>query len=184
MPRELTVELLFDSTDSESLDVREVTNKLLKAMEVGEGGGGGGRPPMITFGWGQSVPFKAFGRQLNVRSTMFKQDRTPTRALAMLTLIQAEKAQDSSEQARRNSRRRQPDDAGDRRDSLPRRSRRRQSPVHRLPGVRRPDALACCGRGERHRRSAEPAPRHTAGHPEVTGMTRMVDTLETEGRPQ
>jgi nucleoid-associated protein YgaU len=42
------------------------------------------------------VPFKAFGRQLNVRYTMFKEDGTPTRALALMTLIQAEKAQDSS----------------------------------------------------------------------------------------
>jgi hypothetical protein len=96
LPRELTVELLFDSTDSDTLDVREVTNKLLKAMEVGEGGSGGSRPPKITFGWGQSVPFKAFGRSLTIRYTMFKQDGTPTRALAQLTLMQAEKSQDSS----------------------------------------------------------------------------------------
>ena len=96
MPRQLTVELLFDSTDTDSLDVREVTNKLLKAMEVGEGGGGGSRPPMITFAWGQSVPFKAFGSQLDVRFTMFKEDGTPTRATATLTLMQAEKSQDSS----------------------------------------------------------------------------------------
>jgi hypothetical protein len=96
MPRQLTVELLFDSTDNDTLDVREVTNKLFKAMEVGEGGGGGGRPPMITFGWGQAVPFKAFGRELNVRYTMFKEDGTCTRALATLTLMQADKAQDSS----------------------------------------------------------------------------------------
>jgi Contractile injection system tube protein len=96
MPRELKLELLFDSTDSDTLDVREVTNKLLKAMEVGEGGSGGSRPPNITFGWGQSVPFKAVGRSLTVRYTMFKQDGTPTRALALLTLMQSEKSQDSS----------------------------------------------------------------------------------------
>jgi nucleoid-associated protein YgaU len=96
LPRELTLELLFDSTDTDSLDVREVTNKLLKAMEVGEGGSGGSRPPNITFAWGQSIPFKAVGRALTVRYTMFKEDGTPTRALANLTLMQAEKSQDSS----------------------------------------------------------------------------------------
>ena len=96
LPRELTVELLFDSTDNDSLDVREVTNKLLKAMEVGSGGGGGGRPPVIKFGWGQTAAFEAYGSQLNVRYTMFKHDGTPTRALATLTLMQSDKAQDSS----------------------------------------------------------------------------------------
>ena len=94
LPRELTLELLFDTSDTDSKDVREITDKLLKATEVGESGGG--RPPMITFGWGQTVSFKAVARQLTIRYTLFRPDGSPIRALAHLSLMQAEKAQDGS----------------------------------------------------------------------------------------
>src|SRR5215208_6251026 len=89
LPRELTLELLFDTSDS--------TDKLLKATEVGESGGG--RPPTITFGWGQTVSFKAVARQLTIRYTLFRPDGSPTRALAHMSLMQAEKAQDGSSTA-------------------------------------------------------------------------------------
>jgi Contractile injection system tube protein/LysM domain len=94
LPRELTLELLFDTSDSDSKDVREITDKLLKATEVGESGGG--RPPTITFGWGQTVSFKAVARQLTIRYTLFRADGSPIRALAHMSLMQAEKAQDGS----------------------------------------------------------------------------------------
>jgi contractile injection system tube protein/LysM domain-containing protein len=94
LPRELSLELLFDTSDSDSKDVREITDKLLKATEVGDAGGG--RPPTITFGWGQTVSFKAVARQLTIRYTLFRADGSPIRALAHMTLMQAEKAQDAS----------------------------------------------------------------------------------------
>ena len=97
LPRELTLELLFDTSDSADKDVREITDKLLKATEVGESGGG--RPPTITFGWGQTVSFKAVARQLTIRYTLFRPDGSPTRALAHMSLMQAEKAQDGSSTA-------------------------------------------------------------------------------------
>src|SRR5476651_1891232 len=63
-PRKLSLDLLFDSTDSDSLDVTDVTQQLFKAMEVQASlasgtGKNSGRPPMITFIWGSTVSFKA-----------------------------------------------------------------------------------------------------------------------------
>ncbi len=110
LPRELTLELLFDTSDSDSKDVREITDKLLKATEVGESGGG--RPPTITFGWGQTVSFKAVARQLTIRYTLFRPDGSPIRALAHMSLMQAEKAQDASSRSGRHPGRRQSDHAG------------------------------------------------------------------------
>lgn len=97
-PRELTLELLFDASDSDTLDVRDVTDRLLRMMEVGGNGGGAntGRPPMITFAWGRTVSFKAVARSLSLRFTLFRPDGSPIRAQAYLTLVQAEKSQDAS----------------------------------------------------------------------------------------
>ena len=85
---------LFDTSDSDTKDVREITDKLLKATEVG--GSGGGRPPTITFGWGKTVSFSAVARQLTIRYTLFRPDGSPVRALAHISLMQSEKAQDAS----------------------------------------------------------------------------------------
>jgi hypothetical protein len=100
-PRKLSLNLLFDSTDSDSLDVTDVTQQLFKAMEVqtslGSGSGkNSGRPPMITFVWGSTVTFKAVADSLSVQYTLFRADGTPVRAQATISLIQADKAQDKS----------------------------------------------------------------------------------------
>ena len=97
-PRELSLELLFDASDSESLDVGEATDRLLKMMEVGGGGTGtnSGRPPMVTFTWGKAGTFKAVVTQLSIQFTLFRPDGKPIRATAKLSLKQAEKAQDGS----------------------------------------------------------------------------------------
>ena len=91
MPRELTVDLLFDASDTNK-DVRDVTNQLLKMMELGAGG----RPPMITFIWGQTNSFKAVAQTMSLRYTLFRQDGSPIRAHASLRLAQADKTQDAS----------------------------------------------------------------------------------------
>jgi Contractile injection system tube protein/LysM domain len=100
-PRKLSLNLLFDSTDSTSLDVSEVTQRLFKMMEVQASLGSGssknsGRPPMVTFNWGSNTPFKAVCDSLSVQFTLFRPDGTPTRAQATVSLIQAEKAMDNS----------------------------------------------------------------------------------------
>ncbi len=102
-PRKLTLQLFFDSTDSQSLDVTDVTQKLFNMMEVqaslGSGSGrNSGRPPMVTFVWGSTVSFKAVADNLSVQYTMFRADGTPVRAQAQLSLIQAERAMDKSSQ--------------------------------------------------------------------------------------
>jgi hypothetical protein len=101
--RELTLDLLFDATDAGDRDVSEVTNRLFKMMEVNPALASGsrknkGRPPMVTFGWGSTVGFKAVATSLSVRYTLFKPDGTPIRAHARLALQQAEKADSSSAQ--------------------------------------------------------------------------------------
>jgi hypothetical protein len=100
-PRKLSLQLLFDSTDSDSLDVSDVTARLFRMMEVQASLGSGhgknsGRPPMVTFVWGSTVTFKAVADNLSVQYTLFRPDGTPVRAQAQLSLIQAEKAMDKS----------------------------------------------------------------------------------------
>jgi hypothetical protein len=100
-PRKLSLQLLFDSTDSDSLDVSDVTARLFKMMEaqaaLGSGKGkNSGRPPMVTFIWGSTVTFKAVADNLSVQYTLFRADGTPVRAQAQLSLIQADKAMDKS----------------------------------------------------------------------------------------
>ncbi len=101
-PRKLNLELMFDSTDS-TLSVADVTAQLFKAMEVSASLGSGhgrnsGRPPMITFSWGSTIPFKAVADNLTVQYTLFRPDGTPIRALAKISLIQVERAMDKSSQ--------------------------------------------------------------------------------------
>jgi hypothetical protein len=102
-PRKLSLDLLFDSTDSDSLDVTDVTQLLFNAMEVqtslGSGSGkNSGRPPMITFIWGGTVSFKAVADSLSVQYTLFDITGAPLRAEAKISLIQADKAMDKSSQ--------------------------------------------------------------------------------------
>src|SRR5262249_8160844 len=99
-PRKLSLQLLFDSTDSDSLNVADTTAKLFKMMEaqsaLGGGGKNSGRPPMVTFAWGTTVTFKAVCDNLSVQYLLFRPDGTPMRAQAQVSLIQADKAKDKS----------------------------------------------------------------------------------------
>ena len=102
-PRKLSLNLLFDSTDTTNLSVTDATQALFKAMEIDSSLSGGsgsgknsGRPPMITFIWGQTQSFGAFAQSLSVQYTLFRADGFPIRAQAQLSLLQAEKAMDNS----------------------------------------------------------------------------------------
>lgn len=98
--RELKLTLLFDATDSGSRDVRKVTDRLFKMMEINpklpSGNKNKGRPPMVTFSWPSTVGFKMVATSLSVQFTLFKPDGTPIRAQASLSLHQAEKADSRS----------------------------------------------------------------------------------------
>ncbi|HWF73175.1 MAG TPA: LysM peptidoglycan-binding domain-containing protein [Solirubrobacteraceae bacterium] len=97
--RELTLELLFDASDSSSTDVRQVTDKLFLMMEVTQpatGDTNSARPPTVTFSWGTTVTFAAVCRNLSVSYTLFRPDGTPIRAFVSLTLMQVEKADSRS----------------------------------------------------------------------------------------
>jgi nucleoid-associated protein YgaU len=101
--RELTLELLFDASDTTGRDVRDITSRLLKMMEVdpqlARGAGthrNSGRPPYVTFVWGRTLSFKAVARNVSVQFTLFDIDGSPLRATARLTLVQVERAQDGT----------------------------------------------------------------------------------------
>src|SRR4051812_27197809 len=62
--RELAVELLFDASDNPSRSVKDVCNALFEAMEVrpdtaANAEKNSGRPPIVTFSWGETRPFAA-----------------------------------------------------------------------------------------------------------------------------
>lgn len=98
--RELTLALLFDATDAADRDVRDITDRLFKMMEINpelsSGSKNKGRPPMLTFSWGKTVGFKAVANSLSVQFTLFEPDGTPIRAQASLSLQQAERADSRS----------------------------------------------------------------------------------------
>jgi Contractile injection system tube protein len=94
-PRELKLDLLFDGTSSETQDVRDATDRLFKMMESSSefaSNKNSGRPPMVTFGWGSVVSFKAVATSLSVKYVLFHPDGTPLRAQVNLSLLQAEEA--------------------------------------------------------------------------------------------
>src|SRR5918998_149145 len=101
--QKISLDLLFDDSDSAQGDVRKICGKLFKMMEVdgtrfsggaasgGSGGAGNknsGRPPTVEFGWGNLVTFKAVCDSLTVQYTLFRSDGTPIRANAKLSLTQ------------------------------------------------------------------------------------------------
>jgi hypothetical protein len=99
-PREMQVSLLLDQTlPNGGKSVKEITDSLFKMMEVPSGGGGGGAgsvPPLVTFQWGEMIPFKAACTSLTVAFQLFKPNGTPIRADVKLALTQAESATSAS----------------------------------------------------------------------------------------
>jgi nucleoid-associated protein YgaU len=95
-PQKLSIELLFDDSDARAGSVMNIAEKLKAMMKVeskfGTGGKNNSRPPMVEFGWGKTLTFKAVVDSLGLQYTLFKPDGTPIRALAKLGLTQVEKA--------------------------------------------------------------------------------------------
>ncbi len=93
-PRALTVDLMFDDTESASGDVSGVIAKLFTLLEVpaqnGAANKNSGRPPTVEFGWGTATTFKAVVTSLNANYTLFRPNGAPIRATAKLGLMQAE----------------------------------------------------------------------------------------------
>jgi hypothetical protein len=92
-PLKLSLDLLFDDSDREEGDVREVTDALFAAMGVDKkfaSGKNSGRPPTITFGWGTVTSFKAVCDSLSVQYLLFRPNGTPVRAQAKISLVQVE----------------------------------------------------------------------------------------------
>lgn len=99
-PREMQVNLLLDqSLPNDGMSVKDITDKLFKMMEVPSGSGGGAAnavPPLVTFQWGEMIPFKAACTSLTVAFQLFKPNGTPIRADVKLALTQAEAATSAS----------------------------------------------------------------------------------------
>lgn len=95
-PHKLNIDLLFDDSESPDGDISTITSKLLEMMEVdpqfGSADNNNARPPMVEFGWGKVLTFKAVCDSLNITYTLFKPDGTPIRALAKLGLTQVSKS--------------------------------------------------------------------------------------------
>jgi nucleoid-associated protein YgaU len=104
-PRKLSLDLLFDASDlGPDGDVLGPTQALFKMMEVNPSLAGGGkkntgRPPTVTFTWGQVLTFKAVPDSLSVQYTLFHPDGRPIRAAVKLSLIQVSRAEDGSSAA-------------------------------------------------------------------------------------
>lgn len=94
-PREMTLQLLFDTTLlTPPVSVKEITDKLFAAMDATVGGAAGGsakkndnRPPTIKFEFG---PFSFLGvaKSLTVQYLLFKPTGEPLRADVKLALMQ------------------------------------------------------------------------------------------------
>lgn len=90
-PQSMTIEVFLDetgSTDAPSAGLAKDVKTLfsccipladtLKSKKPS--------PPWVLFGWGNTVLFKAYVKQVSVKYTLFKPDGTPIRAAASVTL--------------------------------------------------------------------------------------------------
>jgi hypothetical protein len=100
LPRELTLNLLLDSTLVPSTPtVMSMCDDLFKMMEVPGGqqaGGAESRPAFVTFSWGAYLGFKAACTSLTVAYQLFKPNGEPIRAEVRMTLKQTEPASTAS----------------------------------------------------------------------------------------
>jgi len=99
-PRTLTLSLLLDASLLEgSQSVKDITDKLFKMMEVGDGQPAGGKrasPPKVTFRWGAVDTFLAVCTSLTVAYQLFEPNGVPIRADVKIDLKQAEPASTAS----------------------------------------------------------------------------------------
>jgi hypothetical protein len=93
----LTLELTFDTT-ADGSPVSVHTGKLMKLMEVdyslpgADEASRNGRPPTVTFHWGDLHSFPAVVASVSLSFTYFSSSGTPLRATAALSLQQYEKS--------------------------------------------------------------------------------------------
>lgn len=96
--RILTMELFFDVYEDPNGDVRDHINKLWNLTMISESTRHKqtqrARPPLCIFQWGGHWSFKAAVTNLAVRYTHFRQNGTPVRATANITLQEAEDDKD------------------------------------------------------------------------------------------
>ncbi len=89
----LKMQLFFD-TYADGQDVRQVTNRIWKLMNINEKltdmTSVKGRPPRVEFQWGKTWLFKAVITDISQRFTLFRYDGTPVRATLDVTFLQAE----------------------------------------------------------------------------------------------
>jgi hypothetical protein len=103
-PREMQVNLLLDQTlPNGGMTVKQITDMLFKMMDVKGGAGAGAGdavPPLVTFQWGEMIPFKAACTSLTVAFQLFEPNGTPIRADVKLALTQAETATSASSKSK------------------------------------------------------------------------------------
>jgi hypothetical protein len=93
----LSLDLVFDTTD-DGTSVAKYTGKLMKLMEVdytlpgADASSRNGRPPKVTFHWGDFHSFPAVVSNVVLSFTYFSSSGTPLRADAHLDLQQYEKS--------------------------------------------------------------------------------------------
>ena len=96
--RVLNIELLLDSFENQGQDVRGDVEKLWKLTMITEAAKNTttnrSRPPLVLLQWGGTWSFKAVVTSLNVRYTLFREDGSPVRAMASLSLQEAEDVSD------------------------------------------------------------------------------------------
>lgn len=101
--RTMTVELMFDVYEQPGADVRTHIDKLWKLVMIESRTRSSrtrrGRPPLCMFQWGGDWQFKAAVTSISVKYTLFRQNGTPVRAVATLSLQEGD---DSSEQRAQN----------------------------------------------------------------------------------
>jgi hypothetical protein len=99
-PRQISLSLLLDNAVLDgSQSVKDITDKLFKMMEVGDGQPAGGTraaPPYVTFRWGAVDTFKAVCTSLTCAYQLFQPNGDPIRAEVKLDLKQAEAASTAS----------------------------------------------------------------------------------------
>jgi hypothetical protein len=89
----LRMQLFFD-TYAAGGDVRQITNRIWKLMNINEGllkdlTSAKGRPPMVLFQWGTTWSFEAVITDISQKFTLFRDDGTPVRATLDVTFLQA-----------------------------------------------------------------------------------------------
>jgi hypothetical protein len=92
--RSMTMDLMFDVFEQSGGDVRTHIDKLWQMTNIESRTRSArsrrGRPPFVLFQWGGDWHFRAALTSLSVKYTLFRQDGTPVRAVATVTLQEAE----------------------------------------------------------------------------------------------